>query len=109
MTVTDLANSDRLRDPRLAWFVPWDSIGASRVPLDVFSFGLAPARPGLSFERDLLDRARHFSEPEIDHFVMAITAAEAIVRHTNRRPWPSDSVSQITQPPFVQDYTFICS
>jgi hypothetical protein len=23
-----------------------------------------------------------FSEPEIDHFVMAITAAEAIVRHT---------------------------
>jgi hypothetical protein len=38
--------------------------------------------PGLSFERDLLDRASHFSEPKIDHFVMAITAAEAIVRHT---------------------------
>jgi len=31
----------------------------------------APARPGLSFERDLLDRASHFSEPQIDHFVMA--------------------------------------
>jgi hypothetical protein len=42
----------------------------------------APARPGLSFERDLLDRPSHFSEPEIDHFVMAITAAKAIVRHT---------------------------
>src|SRR5262245_4133774 len=31
----------------------------------------APARPGLFFERDLLDWASHFSEPEIDHFVMA--------------------------------------
>jgi hypothetical protein len=28
----------------------------------------APARSGLSFERDLLDRASHFSEPEIDHY-----------------------------------------
>jgi len=26
--------------------------------------------------------SRCFFEPEIDHFVMAITAAEAIVRHT---------------------------
>jgi len=40
--------------------------------------------------------AAFFSEPEIDHFVMAITSAEAIVRHTARRPWLSDSVSQIT-------------
>ena len=44
--------------------------------LDVSPYGhtlKAPARPGLSFERDLLDRASHFSEPEIDRFVMAIT------------------------------------
>jgi hypothetical protein len=39
---------------------------------------------------------------------MAITAAKAMVRHTIRRPWLSDSVSQITQPPLVWDYTFIC-
>jgi len=31
---------------------------------------------GFSFKRDLLDRASHFSEPQIDHFVMAITAAQ---------------------------------
>jgi hypothetical protein len=29
-----------------------------------------------------------FSKPEIDHFVMAITSAEAIARHTSGRPWP---------------------
>ena len=41
--------SGRLRDPRLASFVRWDTIGASRVrPLDVSS-PQAPARPGLSF------------------------------------------------------------
>src|SRR5262249_224010 len=40
--------SGRLRDPRLASFVRWDTIGASRVrPLDVSS-PQAPARPGLS-------------------------------------------------------------
>src|SRR5262245_63556202 len=34
----------------IARLMLWDSIGASRVPLDVFSFGLAPASPpGLSF------------------------------------------------------------
>ena len=37
------------------------------------------------------------SEPQIDHFVMAITSAEAIVRHTPRRPGVlGSSVSQIT-------------
>ena len=41
----------RLRDPPLACFVPWDSIGASR-RLDVPQLGpKAPARPGLSFRR----------------------------------------------------------
>jgi hypothetical protein len=40
--------------------------------------------------------AAFFSEPEIDHFVMAITSAEVIVRHTAPRPWLSDFVSQIT-------------
>jgi len=67
-----------------ACLTPWDSIGASR-KLDVpHSSPKAPARPGLSFERDLLDRASHFSEPEIDRFVMAITSFEAVVRHTAR-------------------------
>ena len=40
-----------------------------------------------------------FFEPEIDHFVMAITAAEPTVRHTAGCLRLSDSVSQITQPP----------
>src|SRR5262249_22637504 len=55
--------------------------------------------------RRVLQRA--IREPEIDHLVMAITSA--MVRHTARRLWLSDSVSQITQPPLVWDYTFICS
>jgi hypothetical protein len=43
----------------------------------------SPGSPGgFSFERDLLDRAGHFSEPEIERFVMAITSFEARVRHT---------------------------
>src|SRR5262249_10537452 len=37
---------------------------------------LAPAQAGL------------FSESQIDHFVMAITSAEAMVWHPPRRPWP---------------------
>src|SRR5262245_50763642 len=33
----------------------WDTVGASRVPLDAYSFGLAPASPpGLSFQGRLL-------------------------------------------------------
>src|SRR5262249_11329714 len=46
----------------------------------------APARPGLSFCINALIRlvkqaqAAAFFEPEIDHFVMAITAAEATVQ-----------------------------
>jgi hypothetical protein len=37
------------------------------------------------------------SEPQIDHFVMAITSAEAIVQHTPWRPGVlGSSVSQIT-------------
>ena len=37
------------------------------------------------------------SELQIDHFVMAITSAEAIVQHTPRRPGVlGGSVSQIT-------------
>jgi hypothetical protein len=55
--------------------------------------------------RDLLLCAKHllveaisrvsqpFSEPEIDHFVMAITAAEAIVRHTT--PYQTASGSRV--------------
>jgi hypothetical protein len=35
-------------------------------------------------------QAAAFFEPEIDHFVMAITAAEPTVRHNPGRPWPSD-------------------
>ena len=44
----------------------------------------SPGTPG-AFERDLLDRASHFSEPQIDRFVMAITSFEARVRHTTPR------------------------
>src|SRR5262249_62259037 len=40
--------SGRLRDPRLASFVRWDTIGASRVRLLDVSSPQAPARPGLS-------------------------------------------------------------
>ena len=63
----------------------------------------APARPGLfvpngrAHERGQgevfqviegrpEEEAGSFSEPEIEHFVMAITAAEAIVRHTPPHP-----------------------
>jgi len=47
-----LGGSGCLRDPRLACFVPWDIIGASR-DLGLLGFSLcyaleAPARPGLS-------------------------------------------------------------
>jgi hypothetical protein len=43
-----------------------------------------PGRQGtLQHNADYYSRvSQPFSEPEIDHFVMAITAAEAIVRHT---------------------------
>jgi len=42
--------SGRLRDPRLAWFVPWDRIGASSESLDFpHLVPKAPAPPGLSF------------------------------------------------------------
>ena len=40
----------------------------------------APARPGLSLFS--VQAGTDFSEPEIDCSVMAITAAEAMVRHT---------------------------
>src|SRR5262245_12005729 len=41
-------------------------------------------RPDAPGEQPLVKQAQAaaFFEPEIDHFVMAITAAEAIVRHT---------------------------
>jgi hypothetical protein len=48
------AGRGALRDPRLAWFVHWDNIGASRKTKVSLGFLLcytleAPARPGLSF------------------------------------------------------------
>jgi hypothetical protein len=42
----------------------------------------APARSGFLFQPCVLDRI--FFESEINHFVMAITAAETIVRHIAR-------------------------
>jgi hypothetical protein len=47
-------------------------------------------------------RSGTFSELQIDHFVMAITSAEAIARHTLCCPWPP-GVIQITWPSRVQD------
>src|SRR5262249_59895474 len=44
--------SGRLRDPRLAWFVPPDSIAASREsfgPLDTFRTLKSPGTPGAFF------------------------------------------------------------
>jgi hypothetical protein len=34
----------------------------------------------------LVSAGTDFSEPQIDHFVMAITAAEAMVRHITQHP-----------------------
>jgi hypothetical protein len=42
----------------------------------------APARSGLSLFS--VQAGTDFSEPEIDHFVMAITSFEARVRHSTR-------------------------
>jgi hypothetical protein len=63
-----------------------------RLPADVQPVKKAPGVPGLyeelcadpPGEQPLVKQAQAaaFFEPEIDHFVMAITAAEATVRHT---------------------------
>jgi hypothetical protein len=58
----------------------------------------APARPGLSFERDLLDRASHFSEPEIDRFVMAITTPAGAFRFSEKNePIQPRYISQVRE------------
>src|SRR5215831_7583942 len=70
------------RRASLARLVPWDSLGTPR-RLDVpQSAPKAPARPGLSF--CIARQSGRFFEPDIDHFVMVITAAEAEIWHTSK-------------------------